>query len=92
MLCLSDDLLRDVEDEGIIFSQAIQDGALLFLRTAVIESDGFMTQVQVCMPVEFDGFLCYVRVHTWTETNTSSTRLPGSSKYPNYPIANIQIR
>ena len=26
------------------------------------------------------------------ETNTSSTRLPGSSKYPNYPIAGIRIR
>ena len=26
------------------------------------------------------------------ETNTSSTRLPGSSKYPKYPIASIQIR
>ena len=27
-----------------------------------------------------------------TETNTSSTRLPGSSKYPNYPIGSIRIR
>ena len=26
------------------------------------------------------------------ETNTSSTRLPGSLKYPNYPIAGIRIR
>ena len=26
------------------------------------------------------------------ETNTPSTRLPGSSKYPNYPIAGIRIR
>ena len=31
-------------------------------------------------------------VMTRAETNTSSTRLPGSSKYPNYPIAGIRIR
>ena len=33
-----------------------------------------------------------VHVHCRAETNTSSTRLPGSSKYPNYPIAGIRIR
>ena len=35
---------------------------------------------------------CSQGLWTRAETNTSSTRLPGSLNYPNYPIASIRIR
>ena len=57
---------------------------------------------RVLVRVEF-GYMMKHKIHprsrgiggcisTWAETNTSSTRLPGSSNYLNYPIASIRIR
>ena len=45
---------------------------------------------QICLKIFCN--LLYDQTLVRAETNTSSTRLPGSSKYPNNPIASIRIR
>ena len=70
------------EDNQVVF--CLVGKRLIFSQSVLVEP------VEGCVFISLHQFCLAIGIRA--ETNTLSTRLPGSSKYPNYPIAGIRIR